>query len=97
MGFGNALNAVGDTRFHMVISLFSMWCVAAGLSYVLGLHFGWGLAGIYVAMICDEYLRGIIVAIRWRRKKYLRLAEGRAKGVEVGRRSESGDVSVHSV
>ncbi|MGO4496155.1 MATE family efflux transporter [Paenibacillus sp. 2RAB27] len=83
MGFGNALNAIGDTRFNMVISLFSMWGVAAGLSYVLGLHYGLGLAGIYIAMMCDEYLRGILVAIRWRRKKYLRLAEGRTKGIEV--------------
>jgi putative MATE family efflux protein len=77
MGFGNALSAVGDTRYNMVISLFSMWGVAAGLSYVLGLHMGWGLAGIYVAMICDEYLRGILVIIRWRQQKYLRRAEGR--------------------
>ncbi|TXK74388.1 MATE family efflux transporter [Paenibacillus sp. N3.4] len=75
MGFGNALSAVGDTRYNMVVSLFSMWGVAAGLSYVLGIHMGWGLAGIYVAMICDEYLRGILVFIRWRQKKYLRQAE----------------------
>ncbi|GFZ91311.1 putative transporter YisQ [Paenibacillus marchantiophytorum] len=77
MGFGNALSAIGDTRFNMVISLISMWGLAAGLSYYLGLHLGWGLAGIYVAMICDEYLRGILVIIRWRQKKYLRQAEAR--------------------
>lgn len=82
MGFGNALNAIGDTRFNMVISLFSMWGVAAGLSYVLGLHYGLGLTGIYIAMMCDEYLRGILVAIRWRRKKYLRLAEGRTNSID---------------
>ncbi|OCT11208.1 MATE family efflux transporter [Paenibacillus pectinilyticus] len=96
MGFGNALNAIGDTRYNMVISLISMWGVAAGLSYVLGLHYGWGLAGIYVAMLCDEYLRGILVAIRWRKKKYLRMAEGRTKGVEVVGTQESGEWSVHS-
>lgn len=96
MGFGNALNAIGDTRFNMVISLCSMWGVAAGLSYVLGLHYGWGLAGIYVAMMCDEYLRGILVAIRWRKKKYLRLAEGRTKSVESTVRSEGGKRKVYS-
>ncbi|WP_314805834.1 MATE family efflux transporter [Paenibacillus roseipurpureus] len=77
MGFGNALSAIGDTRFNMVISLFSMWGVAAGLSYVLGLHLGWGLAGIYIAMMSDEYLRGILVVIRWRKQKDLRLAEAK--------------------
>ncbi|MBD0379509.1 MATE family efflux transporter [Paenibacillus sedimenti] len=82
MGMGNSLNAIGDTRFNMIISLVSMWAVAAGLSYVLGIHMGWGLAGIYVASICDEYLRGLLVVIRWRRQKYLRRAE-RQRQIEV--------------
>ncbi|MNY75340.1 hypothetical protein D3C86_2145910 [compost metagenome] len=49
---------------------------------MLGLHYGLGLTGIYIAMMCDEYLRGILVAIRWRRKKYLRLAEGRTNSID---------------
>ncbi|MDR6552111.1 MATE family efflux transporter [Paenibacillus qinlingensis] len=96
MGFGNALNAIGDTRFNMVISLFSMWGVAAGLSYVLGLHYGLGLTGIYLAMMCDEYLRGILVAIRWRRKKYLRMAEGKEKIVDASGGIGGEIRSVHS-
>ena len=58
MALGNSLNAVGDTRFTMYISLGSMWLVATVLSYVLGIHMGWGLIGIYSCMIADEYLRG---------------------------------------
>ncbi|MEC0142330.1 MATE family efflux transporter [Paenibacillus alginolyticus] len=96
MGFGNALSAVGDTRYNMVISLFSMWGVAAGLSYALGLHMGWGLAGIYVAMICDEYLRGILVVIRWRQQKYLRRAEARDKGVAASGSAEAAGVGMHA-
>jgi putative MATE family efflux protein len=94
MGMGNSLNAIGDTRYNMVVSLISMWGVAAGLSYVLGIHMGWGLAGIYVAMICDEYLRGILVVIRWRQKKYLRRAERQkqANVVPVG----GTEIGVHS-
>nr|WP_144028539.1 MATE family efflux transporter [Paenibacillus ferrarius] len=100
MGFGNALSAIGDTRFNMIISLISMWGVAAGLSYYLGLHSGWGLAGIYVAMICDEYLRGLLVVIRWRQMKYLRRAEANkvnAANLKTGASvTESAGTSLHA-
>ncbi|WP_246320870.1 MATE family efflux transporter [Paenibacillus germinis] len=96
MGFGNALSAVGDTRYNMIISLFSMWGVAAGLSYVLGLHMGWGLAGIYIAMICDEYLRGILVVIRWRQQKYLRRAEARDKSAAASGSAEAPGMGMHA-
>lgn len=75
MALGNSLNAIGDTRFTMYISLGSMWLVATVLSYVLGVHMGWGLIGIYSCMIADEYLRGVLSFLRWRGQKYLRKAE----------------------
>ena len=79
MALGNSLNAVGDTRFTMYISLGSMWLVATVLSYVLGVHMGWGLIGIYSCMIADEYLRGALSYFRWRNQKYLRKAEQQAE------------------
>jgi len=75
MGLGGALAGVGDTRFQMYVSLLSMWAVATGLSWYLGVHAGWGLAGIYVGMICDEYFRGLVSLKRWREQKVLRRAE----------------------
>lgn len=72
MGLGDTLNAVGDTRFVMKISLFSMWVVSVGVSYVLGVELGWGLTGIYLCMIADEYLRGVLCLLRWRGKKWAR-------------------------
>jgi len=80
MALGNALNAVGDTRFTMIISLLSMWGVATGLSYWLGIRQDWGLAGVYAGMIADEYLRGVIVSFRWRQRKFLRRAEREGSG-----------------
>ncbi|OPA73281.1 MATE family efflux transporter [Paenibacillus selenitireducens] len=75
MAMGNCLNAIGDTRYTMMTAIISMWLVATGLSYVLGIHLGWGLVGIYGCMIADEYLRGILVFMRWRGQKRLRMAE----------------------
>jgi putative MATE family efflux protein len=75
MALGNALNAVGDTRFTMWTSVFSMWLIATGLAYFVGIQLGWGLIGIYLCMILDEYVRGVLSLIRWRGKKFLRRAE----------------------
>ena len=71
MVVGGALNAVGDTRFTMVVSVCSQLLITVVLSYWLGVHLGWGLLGIYVAMITDEYVRGFLAFFRWRGRKYL--------------------------
>ncbi|MFC5528588.1 MATE family efflux transporter [Cohnella yongneupensis] len=66
MALGQSVNAIGDGRFSMMVSLPSMWILAFGLSYALGLSLDWGLYGVYVGMILDEYTRGIIMWFRWR-------------------------------
>ncbi|WP_040952561.1 MATE family efflux transporter [Gorillibacterium massiliense] len=71
MGMNNALNAVGDTRFPMYVAITSMSLIAVGGAYLLGIAAGWGLTGIYVAMISDETVRGLFVLQRWRGKKNL--------------------------
>lgn len=75
MALGNALNAVGDTKFPMWTAIFSMWLIATLLSYYLGVEWGYGLVGIYVCMIADEYVRGLLALWRWRERKYLKRAE----------------------
>lgn len=75
MAIGNALNAVGDTRFNMVMAVIFMGSIAGVLSYVLGVRAGWGLPGIYFCMILDEAIRGVGVLLRWRGRKRLREKE----------------------
>jgi putative MATE family efflux protein len=75
MAMGNALNAVGDTRFNMVMAVLFMGGIAGVLSYVLGVRAGWGLPGIYLCMILDEAIRGVGVLLRWRGRKRLRERE----------------------
>ncbi len=80
MALGQSINAVGDGRFSMMFSLPSMWIIAFGLSYVLGLSLEWGLYGVYVGMILDEYLRGVALWFRWRaHRKTGILSEGVGK------------------
>ncbi|RSK29426.1 MATE family efflux transporter [Bacillus sp. HMF5848] len=62
----NALRAAGDVRFPVYIGVLSMWGVSVTISYVLGVTFGLGLVGVWIALIVDEWLRGIIMYFRWR-------------------------------
>ncbi|WP_123043307.1 MATE family efflux transporter [Cohnella candidum] len=71
MPINNSLNAVGDTRYVMIVSMISMWAVAVGGTYTFGIAFGWLVYGVYAAMITDEAIRAILVNRRWFRRKYL--------------------------
>ncbi|KAB2330913.1 MATE family efflux transporter [Bacillus mesophilum] len=62
----NSLRAAGDVKFPVYIGILSMWGVSVSLSYLLGIHFGLGLTGIWIAFIADEWLRGILMLFRWR-------------------------------
>lgn len=80
MAMGNCLNAIGDTRYTMVVSIISMSLIGVGGSYLFGISAGWGLVGIYCCMIADEAARGLLVLRRWRGQKVLREAEAQAAG-----------------
>lgn len=75
MAIGFSLNAVGDTRYVMAVSLTFMILIGSVLSYFAAFSLGWGLIGIYICMIADEYVRGVCVLHRWKGKKLLRRAE----------------------
>ncbi len=55
--FPNMLRACNDVRFPMVISIFSMWAFRIGFSVVLGVHYGMGAIGVWIAMILDWIFR----------------------------------------
>ncbi len=75
MAMGNALNAIGDTRYTMYTSIVSMSIIGVGCSYWFGISLGWGLTGIYCCMIADEFVRGMLVLMRWKGRKVLRQAD----------------------
>ncbi|MBB6734270.1 MATE family efflux transporter [Cohnella zeiphila] len=69
-----ALQAAGDARFPMAASIAVTWLFSMPLTYLLGIRLGHGLLGIWCAFIVDEWLRGIILFIRWRSRAW----EGKA-------------------
>lgn len=62
----NSLRAAGDARFPVAMGVLSMWGVAVPLAYWLGIHMNMGLLGVWIAFAVDEWLRGLIMYLRWR-------------------------------
>jgi putative MATE family efflux protein len=70
-----SLKSAGDVRFPVIIGIFSMWGIAVTLSYLLGIHYGLGLLGIWLASGTDEWFRGIFAIKRWLSKPWERKAK----------------------
>ena len=66
----NALRATGDARFPLYMALVSMWGIAVPLAYFLGIMQGYGLVGIWLALACDEWVRGLAMFWRWRSRRW---------------------------
>ncbi|WP_246943745.1 MATE family efflux transporter [Bacillus pinisoli] len=66
----NSLRATGDARFPVLMAFISMWGISVPVSYLLGIKLGYGLAGVWVAFILDEWLRGIIMYFRWKSRAW---------------------------
>lgn len=60
-----ALNASGDVKAPVTVGIIFMWSVATFGAWLLGVHLYWGLAGIWIAMACDECTRGLVFFWRW--------------------------------
>ena len=71
----NALRASGDSRFPLIAGLISQWGIMLFGAWLLGTHFGLGLIGVWIALIVDEWLRGLYMLQRWRRGRWLKHAK----------------------
>lgn len=66
----NALRSAGDVNYPFYVGLVVQWSVAVGFGYLFGIHWGWGLVGMWCAFLLDENLRGIIFVQRWNSMKW---------------------------
>ncbi|MEF9998764.1 MAG: MATE family efflux transporter [Lachnospiraceae bacterium] len=64
------LRAAGDVKYAMVVSIVSMWLCRIVMSYVFGKYLGWGVFGIWVAMVLDWVARAICFSIHYIRGKW---------------------------
>lgn len=66
----NALRSAGDVNFPFYLGVIVQWSVSVGLSYLLGIHWGWGLVGMWIAFLLDENIRAIVFVRRWNSMKW---------------------------
>lgn len=72
--FPNMLRACNDVRYTMIVSIASMFLFRIVLSYILGVNFGMGAIGVWIAMIVDWICRIVFFLLRYRSGKWKKLA-----------------------
>src|SRR5690554_2308805 len=61
------LRGAGDTRWVMFLTLINMLGLRLGLTLLL-VRIGWGLTGVWLAMLIESYLRAAFILYRFRHK-----------------------------
>lgn len=70
----NSLRAAGDAKFPLWIGMFTMVGMSLPLGYYFVFQLDMGLAGLWLAIAADEWLRAFIMFFRWRSRAWERHA-----------------------
>ncbi|MCH8552461.1 MAG: MATE family efflux transporter [Natronospirillum sp.] len=65
------LRSGGDTKAPMVITTLGFAVIGLPLSYLLGIHLGFGLWGVFAGFAADEIAKAIIMRLYLRRETWL--------------------------
>jgi len=66
----NSLRASGDAKYPLWIGIFSMVGMSLSLGYLFVFKLNMGLAGVWLAIAADEWVRAVIMSFRWRSRKW---------------------------
>lgn len=66
----HALRATGDVKYTMVVSVFSMCAFRICFSGILGVYFGLGAVGVWIAMVMDWLFRVTLFVTRFAKGKW---------------------------
>jgi len=67
-----AFKGAKDAKFAMYVSIASMWGGRIVLGYIFGIHFGFGVYGIWAGMFADWWIRGAVFYLRMMRLSWLK-------------------------
>ena len=72
--FAGSLQGAGDTKFPMYATFFGTWIVHIGLGYLLGIHFGLGLLGIWIGYAMNNVCQSILLYFRFRGNAWTKIS-----------------------
>jgi MATE family multidrug resistance protein len=61
-----ALRGLGNTHTAMLAHLGGYWAIGLPVAYLLGFHYGWGVAGIWTGLSAALILIGLALVAAWR-------------------------------
>ncbi len=64
------MRGAGDVYFPTACAVFSNWTLSVFGSYMLAVVFGLGIYGMWIALVADECVRGILMLARWKSGKW---------------------------
>ncbi len=67
MVFGGGLRGAGDTRFPMLAMFGSRFLVRIPVCWLLSIHAGLGLPGVWIGMCSDFFIRAVLLSIKFKR------------------------------
>lgn len=65
-----ALRSAGDSKYTSIVAMLTMWLFRIGLGYVLGITLGYGILGIWIAMVGEWGVRSVFYLWRFRGDKW---------------------------
>ena len=66
----NAMRSAGDAKFTMSVGVSSMWIGRIAMAYLIGVHFGVGLLGVWIAQTLDWVIRSVFYVVRFHGHKW---------------------------
>ncbi|ESU31813.1 multidrug transporter MatE [Bacillus sp. 17376] len=64
-----ALQGAGDTKSPMYSTAIGMWVIRVLGVFILGIHFGLGIAGIWISIAIDLYVRAIFLFYKFKSRR----------------------------
>lgn len=68
-----SLRGGGDTKYPMIATFIGVWLFRLVFGYILGILFGMGIIGVWIAMFIDLALRALLFIIRYKKGKWITL------------------------
>ena len=64
------LRGAGDVYFPTICAIFSMWLVSVLGAYIFAVVLDMGIYGLWIALMADEVIRGILMVFRFKGSKW---------------------------